>query len=98
MKAEGLKNKNILITGVAGFIGSFLCKRLLRENFKVVGIDNMNNYYDTSIKEKRIDELKEYNNFSFFKTDLSNINLLNNIFCNTKFDLVVHLGAQAGVR
>ena len=92
--------KTILITGVAGFIGSNLCKRLLKEynNIKVVGIDNMNDYYDVSIKEYRLDTLLKYNNFIFIKENIANKEAINNIFEEYKPHIVVNLSAQAGVR
>ena len=93
-------NKKILITGVAGFIGSNLCKRLLNDNknISIIGIDNMNDYYDVSLKEYRLKELEHYNNFIFFKMELSNKVDIMNLFKENKFDIVVNLAAQAGVR
>ena len=90
----------ILVTGVAGFIGSNLVKKLLRNenNLKIVGIDNMNDYYDVSLKECRLNELKNNYNFRFIKMDISNKEEIMNLFKENKFDIVVNLAAQAGVR
>ena len=90
--------KPVLITGVAGFIGFHLAKRLLKDGFTVVGIDNMNSYYDVKLKEARLEELKPFENFSFFKTDLADASGLGEIFKNNEFDVVVNMAAQAGVR
>ena len=89
---------SILVTGVAGFIGFHLAKRLLEDGLKVVGIDNMNAYYDVKLKQARLEELKPFENFSFFKTDLSDASGLGEIFKNNEFDVVVNMAAQAGVR
>ena len=91
--------KKILVTGAAGFIGAFLCKRLLEDkNNEVVGIDNLNNYYDPSLKEERLKMLSSYKNFKFFKGDLSDRKFIDDLFENNKFEIVVNLAAQAGVR
>lgn len=89
----------ILITGAAGFIGAFLCKRLLEttENV-VVGVDNLNDYYDVSLKEERLKMLYHFKNFSFIKGDISNKTFIDNLFTKYNFDIVVNLAAQAGVR
>lgn len=92
-------DKTILVTGAAGFIGSHLCKRLLDEtNSIVVGIDNVNDYYDVSIKKYRLDQLREYDRFKFYKEDISNKEFLHSLFERYAFDIVVNLAAQAGVR
>ena len=83
---------NILVTGVAGFIGFHTAKALLERGDSVVGIDNMNEYYDVSLKKSRLDILKKYDNFSFHKIDLAKFDL------DIKVDSICHLGAQAGVR
>ncbi|MDA9114081.1 NAD-dependent epimerase/dehydratase family protein [Alphaproteobacteria bacterium] len=89
----------ILVTGVAGFIGMNLCIRLLNSGLKVVGIDNISDYYDVSLKEDRIKKIFQIDReFNFYKVSLSNINKLKQIFENHKFDCVVNLAAQAGVR
>ena len=95
-----LNNKTVFITGVAGFIGSNLAKRLLKEfdGIKVVGIDNMNDYYDVSIKEWRLKELQSNTSFTFFKGSIADKEIINNIFEEYKPSVVVNLAAQAGVR
>lgn len=89
-----------LITGVAGFIGSNLAKRLLMENKKIeiIGIDNLNDYYDVKLKKYRLNELLEFNNFKFIKKDISNKKEIESLFEKYKFDYVINLAAQAGVR
>jgi UDP-glucuronate 4-epimerase len=91
-------NEKILITGCAGFIGMHLCKSLLDDGFELFGIDNINDYYDTSLKANRVKILQNYNNFSFLKSDLTNLDDLKSIFANFKPSKVVNLAAQAGVR
>ena len=95
-----LKSKSIFITGVAGFIGSNLAKRLLStvEGVKVVGLDNMNHYYDVRLKEARLNELEQFENFSFVKGNLADKAVIESIFEQYKPEIVVNLGAQAGVR
>lgn len=89
----------ILVTGTAGFIGSFLCKKLLETTEdKIIGLDNLNDYYDVSLKEARLKQLECFNNFVFIKGDISNKELINKLFEDYKFDIVVNLAAQAGVR
>ena len=92
--------KNIFITGIAGFIGANLAKRLLIENddINIVGLDNLNNYYDVKIKEARLEELKKFNNFRFIKGNLADKELILSIFQDYRPQIVVNLGAQAGVR
>ncbi|MBL0732755.1 MAG: NAD-dependent epimerase [Desulfosarcina sp.] len=89
---------HILVTGAAGFIGFHLARRLLKDGFKVVGLDNLNTYYDVKLKEARLEELKPFDNFSFFKTDLADASGLEEIFKTNNFDIAVNLAAQAGVR
>jgi nucleoside-diphosphate-sugar epimerase len=95
-----LRNKSVFITGVAGFIGSNLAKRLLStvEGVKVVGLDNMNHYYDVRLKEARLNELEQFENFSFVKGNLADKSVIEAIFEQYKPEIVVNLGAQAGVR
>jgi UDP-glucuronate 4-epimerase len=90
--------KNVLVTGAAGFIGYHLTKRLLGAGVSVTGVDNMNSYYDVSLKETRLEHLKSYERFRFFLTDLTDLNGLEAIFKSGEFDVVVNLAAQAGVR
>lgn len=89
--------KNILVTGAAGFIGFHLINRLCLDNFSVVGIDNLNDYYDINLKKDRLRNL-EHKNFIFSNHDLSRDDFLDEIFIKHKFDTVIHLAAQAGVR
>lgn len=95
-----LENKTIFVTGVAGFIGSNLAERLLNEfkNIKVVGIDNMNDYYDVKLKESRLSEIQKFKNFIFIKDSIANKQVVNEIFEKYKPSVVVNLAAQAGVR
>ena len=92
--------ETILITGSSGFIGSNLTKRILNDNkdIKVVGLDNMNDYYDVAIKEYRLNELLKYDNYTFVKGDLADKKLIDSLFEKYHFDVVVNLAAQAGVR
>ncbi len=88
----------ILVTGVAGFIGFNLSKFLLDKKFKVIGLDNINNYYSINLKKDRLKKLKRNDNFKFYKIDLRNIKKLDEIFKKHKFDAIFHFAAQAGVR
>ena len=93
-----LKYQNVLVTGAAGFIGFHLAKRLLADGYQVVGLDNMNPYYDISLKEARLEGLKKEANFRFFQIDLCDRSQLENLFARQGFEVVVNLAAQAGVR
>ncbi len=93
-----LKYQKVLVTGAAGFIGFHLAKRLLDDNCQVVGVDNVNPYYDVTLKEARLQELKKERNFTFIKLDLAEGKQLQDLFTRTGFDVVVNLAAQAGVR
>ena len=88
-----------LITGVAGFIGMHCAKKLLENNKQVIGIDNLNNYYDTKLKKKRVLILKKYKNFTFIKSDLKNLNTFKLIKKKSShISHIIHLAGQAGVR
>ena len=93
-----MKNKNYLITGSAGFIGFHLSKKLLSEGFNVLGVDNLNNYYDQKIKQDRNKILKKYKNYKFKKIDIKDYKKLDRIFKKNSIYGVVNLAAQAGVR
>ena len=93
-----MENKTILLTGAAGFIGSHLAKRLLDRGCKVTGLDNLNDYYEVSLKEARLAGLNKYDNFTFIKADISDKAAVDKIFGEVKPDIVVNLAAQAGVR
>ncbi|MBU3980345.1 MAG: NAD-dependent epimerase [Proteobacteria bacterium] len=88
----------VLVTGAAGFIGFHLSRRLLKDGCHVTGIDNLNSYYDVKLKEARLESLTPFENFSFYNMDISDRKSLEAIFNNTKYDVVVNLAAQAGVR
>ena len=88
----------IIITGAAGFIGYHLCESLLKEDHQILGIDNLNNYYDQNLKLERLKRLKNSKNFIFKKIDISNREHVEKIFKNFKPNRVVNLAAQAGVR
>ena len=87
-----------LVTGVAGFIGFHVTKRLIARGDKVIGIDNLNDYYDVRLKEARLAQLKSVNGFQFVKLDLANRQGMIDLFEEYPIARVVHLAAQAGVR
>ncbi len=91
---------NILLSGCAGFIGFHVSNLIIKKynNFKLIGIDNLINYYSVSLKKKRLKILKKSKKFKFFKLDLRDKNKLNRLFKQNKIDIVIHLAAQAGVR
>src|SRR5690554_5312060 len=91
-------NKKILVTGSAGFIGFHLSKKLCDDGWSVTGLDNINDYYDIKLKNDRLEQLKPYNNFSFLKADLADKDFILSLFEKEKFDYIVNLAAQAGVR
>lgn len=91
-------NKVYLITGVAGFVGSYLSKKLLEQDCTVIGIDNVNDYYDVKLKHARLEQLKSFEEFNFIKGDISDKDELFKIFEEYKPHIVVNLAAQAGVR
>ena len=93
-----IQNSPVLITGCAGFIGFHLAKRLLNDGVSIIGLDSLNDYYDVSLKQARLDILREYSTFQFLHQDLVNHEDLEECFQHHRFSLVIHLAAQAGVR
>ena len=89
---------NILVTGAAGFIGSFTAHQLLDRGDRVVGLDNMNDYYDPTLKQARLARLQARGDFTFTQLDLCDVDGMKSMFAKNKFDRVIHLAAQAGVR
>ncbi len=90
--------KTVLLTGAAGFIGWKTAEFLLKEGHKVIGVDNLNNYYDVRLKEYRKKDLEKYENFKFYPVDIENLQALEILFNDYKFDVVINLAARAGVR
>ena len=90
--------KNILVTGAAGFIGYNTCRSLLERGDRVIGLDNLNDYYDVALKQRRLKQLEPYENFIFIKGDLTDFNELEAVFQKYQIDLVCNLAAQVGVR
>lgn len=90
--------RKVLITGVAGFIGYHLAKRLIAENIFVIGIDNMNDYYSVELKKDRLKNIGERDNFLFIEASIENMDVLEDCFKNYRPDIVINLAAQAGVR
>jgi len=88
----------ILVTGAAGFIGFFLCKQLLAQGEEVIGLDNLNDYYDVILKQARLGQLTDKNNFRFYQLDLADRQGMAQLFADIKPDRVLHMAAQAGVR
>jgi UDP-glucuronate 4-epimerase len=93
-----MKKSKILVTGAAGFIGFYLAKRLIDSGYSVIGLDNINDYYSVDLKKDRLAQLEGFSNFSFIKMDLADRKAMEELFYSEKFDRVVHLAAQAGVR
>lgn len=95
-----LSGKTVLVTGAAGFIGSFLSERLLSdfEDIRVIGFDSVNDYYDIRLKESRLEKLQKHRNFIFIKANLADKDKVNEVFCKYSPQIVVNLAAQAGVR
>lgn len=95
-----LKGKTVLVTGAAGFIGSFLSERLLLdfEDIRVIGFDSVNDYYDIRLKESRLEKLQKHEKFTFIKANLADKDKVNEVFCKYSPQIVVNLAAQAGVR
>ena len=89
---------NILVTGAAGFIGSFTAHQLIDRGDRVVGLDNMNDYYDPTLKQARLARLQARGDFTFTQLDLCDVDGMKSMFSKNKFDRVIHLAAQAGVR
>lgn len=99
MNYQPLDNsKTYFITGAAGFIGYFLSKKLLQQGCRVIGIDNINDYYDVNLKYARLEQLKPFEKFTFIKGDISDKDMIMKIFEEYKPNVVVNLAAQAGVR
>ena len=100
MRRIDLNNKTVLVTGAAGFIGANLCMKLLTDfdSIRVVGLDNVNDYYDVKLKEYRLSLLSKFDNFIFIKGDISNKETVENIFDEYRPSVTVNLAAQAGVR
>uniref|UniRef100_UPI00403F8E0C SDR family NAD(P)-dependent oxidoreductase n=1 Tax=Paenibacillus sp. FSL R10-2734 TaxID=2954691 RepID=UPI00403F8E0C len=90
--------KTYLITGAAGFIGFYLSKRLLEQGNRVIGVDNINDYYDINLKHFRLEQLHLFNRFEFIKADISDKDMITKVFEEYKPNIVVNLAAQAGVR
>ena len=90
----------VLVTGCAGFLGYHICDELLKNNnsTSIIGVDSINDYYSQGIKKKRLKDLKKNKNFLFYKIDISNKKKLKKIFNDHKFEIIIHLAAQAGVR
>lgn len=87
-----------LVTGAAGFIGYHISRRLLSEGHQVIGLDNLNEYYDVSLKKSRLNQLVAYDTFTFYKQDLTDQQGIADLFISEQFERVIHLGAQVGVR
>jgi len=92
------KYNTVMVTWAAGFIGFHLSKRLLENGCRVIGVDIINDYYDVKYKHSRLEQLESYPEFSFYKTDIANLENMERIFKENSFDVVVNLAAQAGVR
>ncbi len=88
----------ILVSGCAGFIGFHICTQLLKKNNKIIGVDSLNQYYSKKLKNDRLEELKKFKNFIFYKIDIKSYNNLENIFKKNKIEYIINLAAQAGVR
>ncbi len=91
-------DKKFFVTGSSGFIGMHLCKSLLEDSYQVIGIDNMNNYYDVTLKEARLKKLLKYKNFKFLNEDITDLAMMEKVFNEFSPSKVINLAAQAGVR
>lgn len=91
-------SKTVLVTGAAGFIGYYLCRKLLEQGCRVIGIDNLNDYYDVNLKNSRLEKLVPFEQFSFIKGDISDKAIVEQTFVEFQPKIVVNLAAQAGVR
>jgi FlaA1/EpsC-like NDP-sugar epimerase len=98
MNESGQKQGHILVTGVAGFIGMHVARRLLKDGYDVIGVDNLNTYYDPDLMKRRLGELAAFSNFCFDRIDIADRKALADLFAAYRFSHVVHLAAQAGVR
>jgi UDP-glucuronate 4-epimerase len=90
--------KKIFLTGVAGFIGFHVARKLLNTGYHVIGVDNLNDYYDLTLKKDRLEQIRKNQLFEFVGMDICDCSILNNLFKTNLFDFVIHLAAQAGVR
>ena len=90
--------KTYLVTGAAGFIGFHTSQRLLKQGARVIGLDNLNTYYEVKLKEDRLRQLTEHSNFSFVSADLSDRDAVTSVFADQQLDFIIHLAAPAGVR
>ncbi|UCE83878.1 MAG: GDP-mannose 4,6-dehydratase, partial [Deltaproteobacteria bacterium] len=90
--------KTYLVTGAAGFIGFHVSRALLERGDRVIGLDNLNDYYDVSLKEERLRLLKDHQEFDFYKEDLANMDGLTTVFVDNHIQVVCNMAAQAGVR
>lgn len=93
-----MNNNTILVTGSSGFIGYFVTKRLLQMGATVIGVDNLNDYYDVELKKARNEELKKFEKYYFQKKDISDMGEMAEVFAQRRIDKICHLAAQAGVR
>src|SRR5687768_1376838 len=91
-------SKNVLITGAAGFIGFHLTQEVIKQGYSVTGIDNLNDYYDVTLKHSRLNILKKLENFVFHQIDIADAKEINSLFSENRFSCVINLAAQAGVR
>jgi len=98
MQSKDINGKHFLITGAAGFIGFHLSRRLCEEGARVSGIDNLNDYYDVGLKKMRLKELEVFDKFEFKRIDIADRHDMEELFNRCRFDMVVHLAAQAGIR